>query len=244
MPPENEFLLTEGIDPQSAASLKVPPGTYLTPPEPVVDTKIEHHYICTQPNASMHRKDGTRLGFTKGHFVTSMKADIAFLENEIGHGHPYIRHATPEEVKAAMMLKDPKGTIRAEIEADLRKELTDKIRKELLAEQGLSGEDADKDTADLNNDQLASIAAATSANASGQPPTVETVAAAKTDAVKLSGTSKLEQLREKARIRSGTATLVPRPTPIMESRPAPITPVSSADLGGIAGDPGNNGPVS
>lgn len=118
------------------ATLRVPPvarGT--TPISPVVHMAEKRSYICTMPNASMHRPDGTRITFQHGYFETDLKASIEYLDAEIALGHEYLRHANPTEIDAAKMRIDPVGTLRdklrPEVERELRTELEAKIRAEL-----------------------------------------------------------------------------------------------------------------
>lgn len=184
---ENPILLAAGADTQGQGSMRVnEPERFAgkTAAEPVVDTKEERHYISTMPHASMFRKDGTRIGFMFGHFVTTMKADIDYLDAEIAAGHPIVRKATNEEVKAAMMKKDLKGTLKkeiaAEFTADKEKELREKILRELAG--------GSSDVAGLAASALTSI---------GQ-------AANSLPGEKLSG---VEALRQK--IQSGSGTLTP-----------------------------------
>lgn len=136
MPPielENTDLIPAGTDLQTDASA-VQPIAAITPAEPVVVTKETKHYWCTLPNASIHRKDGTRISFVFGHFESNLKADKDFLDAEIEGGHPSIRYATAQEIHAAKMKKDPVGTIRAQMKQEVGTEVEDRIRAEVEAE--------------------------------------------------------------------------------------------------------------
>lgn len=118
------------------ATLRVPPiARGNTPISPIVHMENKQSYICTMPNASMHRPDGTRIIFQSGYFETDLKASIEYLNAEIALGHEYLRHATPVEIDAARMRIDPMGTmrekLRPEVERELRTELEAKIRAEL-----------------------------------------------------------------------------------------------------------------
>lgn len=169
-------------------SKQVSPLTAITPPEPVVDTGEEHHYINTVPNASIHRKDGTRIGFVFGHFKTTMKADIEFLENEIAGGHPTIRHAKADEIRDAMMKKDPVGTIRAEVREEERSKMELELREKIMRELGL---DKTVASADLTQQQ------------SGTDKS--------SDAGKIAGTSPGNSAIERLRAQSASLTMIPTP---------------------------------
>lgn len=140
--PNDDIMLPQGVDPQSPQALRVPHAEIFenkTKPDPVVDTRVEKHYMNSVANASIHRKDGTRIGFIFGHFSSSMKADKDFLDNEIEHGHPNIRHATDDEIRMSLMRKDPRGTMRKEIESDVRADLEVELRAKLLKEIAENG---------------------------------------------------------------------------------------------------------
>lgn len=133
-------LIPAGTDTQSPATLRVgEPEKFplKEPAAPAVDTGVEKHYMCSMPFASMHRKDGIRIGFIHGHFSSKMKADQQYLDEEIALGHPNIRHANSDEIRNAMIVKDPIGTLRKEIAAENqvdKEEMEANLRKKLLAE--------------------------------------------------------------------------------------------------------------
>lgn len=101
---------------------------------PTVHTKVDHYYIMVMPAASMHRADGKRLAFVHGILKTDIKADIDYVEEQIAQGSNYVRVATPEEVHQFNMKVDPKGTIKQEVEQELRGTLEAQIRAEMLEE--------------------------------------------------------------------------------------------------------------
>lgn len=136
-------LIPAGVDTQSPQALRVgEPEKFdlKTPAAPVLDTGIEKHYMCSMPFASMARKDGIRIGFIHGHFSSKMKADQDYLDKEIADGHSSIRHATPEEARNAMLIRDPIGTLRKEIRAEVTVDeevLRQKLLKEIEAAGGV-----------------------------------------------------------------------------------------------------------
>jgi hypothetical protein len=112
----------------------VSPIQAITKPQPTVFVPPKC-YICTVANASLHRYDGTRIGFRFGFLETNVEATQQYLDTEIAAGNTYLRHAIPSEITEAKMRLDPVGTIREkvkdEIEAELRVKLEAEIREKL-----------------------------------------------------------------------------------------------------------------
>lgn len=208
---DNPDLLPLGTDSQSANAQRVNPLNAITPPQPNHDTGELHHYATSMKNVSIHREDGTRLTFLFHHFSTSMSADIKFLDREIAAGHPYIRHATPVETQAAMMIKDPRGTIKQEVAAEVEQEVAAKvtanIRARLQAELGISQEAMDK---------ALTIA-----------PIVEQPGNSSEQNIAGTQMSALDKLKL---IKTGTATVRPLNTAGVTTNVPPITPVSTSDI--------------
>jgi hypothetical protein len=96
-------------------------------------------YVCTIPNASMHRNDGKKLPFVSGFFKCFFQEDARYLNNEIESGNMYIRQANAKEIEAARMLEDPLGMIkdnlRVEVEQNVRDSLTLEDLEKLVAER-------------------------------------------------------------------------------------------------------------
>lgn len=198
-------------------------------------------YYCTERVASMHRPDGKKIPFVYHICETDVVADIAFLDREIDdYENPYLRRATPDEIKAHLHRKDPKGAMKKEVLADpaVRKEIEDsmrgsleaQIRAQLRKEMGLPEEVVEKD----DSQQELQL--------QGGPLDVAQASHDAGDAAKVSGTSALERLRT---LRS--ATQVPGGTLIMGGEtPAGVAthggsqlkPVSSADIAGAAAGSG------
>lgn len=138
-------LIPAGADTQSPQALRVSEAERFDkkfPPMAVKDTGVEKHYICSMPFASMHRKDGIKIGFLHGHFSSRMEADQKYLDEEIANGHPNIRHATDEESRNALMMKDPIGTLRKEITAQVvgdAEKKEENLRARLIAEIEAAG---------------------------------------------------------------------------------------------------------
>jgi len=112
-----------------------------TAPLPTKHTGKEKYYFCGIPNVSIHRTDGKRIGFVFQVYKTDIEADIKFLDAEIAEGHPDIRYATDEEIRNYEFHRDPRGTMKKEVAADLEKELTETITKKILGQLGISEED-------------------------------------------------------------------------------------------------------
>lgn len=218
---ENPDLLPPGFAPSDPRGQTVPPlarfrsrdefGNLVesTKPYPTQFVEEWRYYYCPVPNASMHRKDGKRLGFVNGVFATNIKADIDHLDAEIADGHPALRHATEAEIHGYKMFMDPKGTlrdqvlndptVRAQLEEELRGKLENEIRAKIAAEMGM-----DVPAAALSEGVMGAA-----------------------DASKLAGTSVLDKLKNS--IKTPTATIVPSSPP-----GATIKPVSTADIVGAA----------
>lgn len=120
----------------------VPALAAITPPLPSTQAQEARSYVCTIPNASMHRTDGKRLGFVFGFLTTQFAEDIKYLEAEIAAGNIYVRQATADEINNANMRLDPRGTmekqVRAQLEPQLRAELEARIRAEMLTGSGVN----------------------------------------------------------------------------------------------------------
>lgn len=134
----------------------VPPLTVMTPPSPIAYAAESKYYICSIPNASFHRFDGTRVGFRFGFLETNLIPTIEYLEGEIINGNTYLRRANPDEIIQAKMRLDPVGTIREqvreEIEAELRVKLEAEIRQKLGMLQELNTPAEQKEVERSNSD--------------------------------------------------------------------------------------------
>lgn len=129
-----------GPDPllQLAETRVQPTARGTTPISPVVHTGVKKAYICSLPNASMHRPDGTRIGFRFGFMETDLKATQDYLDNEIIGGHEFLRYATPEEIETAHMRLDPMGTMKDKIKSEMEQELRAELEAKIRAEMGLA----------------------------------------------------------------------------------------------------------
>lgn len=107
-----------------------------TPTPPIVMEKEEKYYVSQVPNASLHTPDGTRITFVHGFFRTSIKHIKSYLERELELGfiNSYVREATPEEIYAANMRLDPRGTVTKEVRAQLEPVMRKELEAEILAE--------------------------------------------------------------------------------------------------------------
>lgn len=218
---ENPDLLAPGFAPNDPRGQQVPPLTRFrsrdefgnvvesTKPFPTAFTEWAYYY-CPVPNASMHRKDGKRLGFINGVFATNIVADIQHLDAEIADGHPALRRATDQEVHSYKMFMDPKGTmkeqllndpsVRSQIEEELRAKLENEIRAKLAREMGMDV----------------------------PPASVMGSVEGAADAAKLAGTDVLDRLKTAIKTPGG-ATIIPSSAPA-----AAIKPVSTADIASAA----------
>lgn len=213
----NPDLLPAGTDPQAPPA--VPSIAAITRPLPATKSFSTKYYVCTVSAASMHRKDGKKLPFVFGFLATDLLHDQEYLDAEIVEGNTYVREATEEEIRAANMKFDPKGTIKKELAAELEPQ----IRAEL--EQKLRGEMEDelrKQVAALQDDKFLI-----------KPPESEKIAT--DDAGKLGGIDALKKRIEDAK---KSTVEVPGAKVIMTSQAAPITPVSTAAVADAAAESG------
>jgi len=143
------FLLQPGADPALAQTVQ--PIKYITPPMPAVAADTVKYYMCSLPNASMHRSDGFRISFRNGYYTAKLLPDQQYLDNEIATGHELLRLATENEVYQIRMSENPRAVIKEEVTADLEASIEAKIRAEyevrlaglqLTDENRLSGTDA------------------------------------------------------------------------------------------------------
>lgn len=201
-------------------------------------------FYCPERVASMHRTDGKKIPFVHHICETDVVSDIEYLVREIDdYENPYVRRATPQEIQAHLMRKDPKGAMRKElladpalrkqIEASVRGDLEAQIRAQLREEMGLPAE-AWKE---VDPDQLALD------NLDGHPLDVAqgtgvAVVGASQDVTKVAGTSMVERLKAIAaakQVAGGTLVMGGvTPQGVMTHGGSPLRPVSSADLGGAA----------
>jgi hypothetical protein len=114
-------------------SPSVPELQALTPPDPIVLENTEKHYFCTVPNASMFKKDGTRLSFINGFFSTKLKSAKDYLDKEVADGHSYIRNATDEEVARILATRDPMAALEADFKTNKEPELRKNLEKDIIA---------------------------------------------------------------------------------------------------------------
>lgn len=183
-------------------------------------------FYCPERVASMHRTDGKKIPFVHHICETDVVSDIEYLVREIDdYENPYVRRATPQEIQAHLMRKDPKGAMRKElladpalrkqIEASVRGDLEAQIRAQLREEMGLPAEAV----VDAAQEEL---------------PLAETAV----DAAKVAGTSIVERLKALSaakQVAGGTLVMGgATPTGVMTHGGSPLRPVSSADLGGAA----------
>jgi hypothetical protein len=122
--------LSQGMD------VRVAPIQAYTPASPTIIV-AKKYYICVVANASLHRKDGTRVGFTNGFLETEVEATQEYLDGEIIAGNPFVRLATQHEVQEARMKRDPRGTIREQVREELEAELRIKLEREIKEKLGI-----------------------------------------------------------------------------------------------------------
>lgn len=190
------------------------------------------YYYLTERVASMHRSDGKKIPFVLHICETDVAADIAHLDREIDdYENPYLRRATPEEIKAYLLRKDPKGAMRKEVLSDpaVRKEIEDsvrgsleaQIRRQIRAEMGLTDEDVGEKQPDPNQQELPLSAA---------------------DETNIAGTSALDRIRalSTAKQVAGGTLIMGGATPqgVATHGGGQLKPVSSADIAGAAAGSG------
>lgn len=130
-----------------------------TPEEAIDYLKEPVYYLCTMQNASMFRKDGTRIIFQGGVFESNIGPTVRYLETEIGLGNPFIRHATPAEIEEYKMRRNPRDTIRQQVRAEIEAELRAKLEAEIMERLGMiSGMQTGSTGTDNDNKAAAGIA--------------------------------------------------------------------------------------
>jgi hypothetical protein len=129
----------------NSGQMGVPALEARTKPLGTTRTQEMRYYANSHPNASMFRTDGKRLFFQYGVYGTDILQDQDFLDKEIADGHPYLTHATPDQVHQHRMTVAPKETIRAEVTMEIESDLRAKILAEIAAGTTVvPGLDADK----------------------------------------------------------------------------------------------------
>jgi hypothetical protein len=108
----------------------------MTAEEPV-EYVLPKWYVCTMPNASMFRKDGTRIIFLGGVLETNLRATQQYLDTEIGTGNTFLRIATDAEIQEAKMRRDPRGTMKEAVRAEIEAELRTKLEAEIMERLGM-----------------------------------------------------------------------------------------------------------
>lgn len=108
-----------------------------TPEEPLEYLEQPRYYICTMPNASMYRKDGTRIIFEGGVFETNIVATARYIETEIGLQNPFLRFATGAEVQEHKMRKNPRDTIKEQVRGEIEAELRARLEMEIMERLGM-----------------------------------------------------------------------------------------------------------
>lgn len=205
-------LAQAGADPTQ----RVPAPAFITKPLPATLAPETKYYFCPVQAASMHRTDGKKIAFVQGICETNLIHDQMYLENEINGGSTYVRAATPNEIRAYQMHKDPRGTLKAEVREEVRGELEDELRRQIEKEVREKYEAEGRvSSAAVQTDGLFTPPA---------PVSESSVEASNTAASSIAGTdarARLEALKSK----TGTGATV-----LMESQRPPITPVSTADL--------------
>lgn len=116
-------------------TLQVSPLNFIT--RPMGNTKLENPvwYVCTIPNASMHRQDGKKLPFVNGFLKVWFREDQNFLNEEIDVGNPYLRLANEAEIGQARMIEDPLGVIKDAVRAEVANDFSIEDLEKLLAEK-------------------------------------------------------------------------------------------------------------
>lgn len=101
--------------------------------KPIPPKKVEdRYYFSSARNTSFYRKDGMRLVFTSGIFTSNNEPDHKYLDDEIAGGNPYVRVATEEEIHAHKMRVNPRGTLKAEVTAEVEEEMRERLEREIM----------------------------------------------------------------------------------------------------------------
>lgn len=157
MPSDTFQTSFEGLPPAGDLSgVTVQPLQGHTASLPVEIVK-EKFYFSSARNTSFYRTDGMRLVFTQGIFASCNLHDHKYLDGEIAYGNPYVRLATEEEIHAHKMRINPKGTMRAELTAELEADMRVKLEQEIFAKlrsQGIITDETRLQGTDSNSSLL------------------------------------------------------------------------------------------
>lgn len=102
-------------------------------PFPAEVAAVERTYRSAKVSCNMTRTDGKPIHFRNHYYTTKLLYDQQYLDNEIANGHAEISHATDDQAQQASMLIDPVGTIRKQIEDEIRA----KVEAEYTVKYGL-----------------------------------------------------------------------------------------------------------
>ena len=123
------------------------PGTTVEfKPHPTIEDKEldeMKYYRSSLSHFRMIRKDGKSIVFSQHFFESDASGDVEYLDSEIKARNPYIRYATPEEVRDAHYRRDPKAFLTTEIKSDagFMEQLKADIRRQLEDEMKMKGVD-------------------------------------------------------------------------------------------------------
>lgn len=194
-------LANAGSDPTQ----RVPAPAAITRPLPSTIAQETKYYACPVPAASMHRTDGKKIPFVNGICETNILYDQLYLEEQIKDGSQYVREATEQEINAYKMHKDPHGTMKAQVTAEIKQELEQDLRVQLEAEI--------KKQYGITSDT---------------PSAVANPVPGEADNVKLAGVDIRARMNQAHAANGGTAKTV-----IMDAKRPPITPVSTTAIADI-----------
>jgi hypothetical protein len=156
-------------------------------PLPVVLETETKHYYCAMVTANFIRKDGKKISFQENYFDTNLKADKEYLDEEIKNANPLLRYATQEEIDFARMRRNPRATIRAQIQDEVTAQVRADVQNELLSKLKALGVDVSA---------------------------IENETVANPDAAKLAGTSSGNAMKERlAALKNGTP-IASQPAPL------------------------------
>ena len=156
----SDFLLNPNVDPNKPQGL--PPISRLSPDNQVKleeswpTTKVakSRWYKMTLPGASMYRPDGKRMVFHNQFYETFIQEDIDYLDKEIrGGAIKDLVHATEEEIQTQNMRRDPRGTVRAELEQETTSRLTAELQAKFASALVAAGVDVSMQKQLLNSVQ-------------------------------------------------------------------------------------------
>jgi hypothetical protein len=89
--------------------------------KPISNTRLKEPvwFFCTFPTASFHRTDGKKLPFVNNFLKVEFQEDLDYLLKESeDNGNPYLRQASPDEIRTAKIKENPIEGIKEAVKSE------------------------------------------------------------------------------------------------------------------------------